>query len=271
MKVELSPLDCIKLGKLLTNFYPRILPAVEVIKEASRLGQGNFSTADLEVSNEGHVIKLMRSKSTGEDNALWYGFADPGEAVGATGMLCLMKGLIDGVPALSKLPYVWNFIPVLNLDDQPNGGNTLQKVMKTGEQEVDWMVKNPRPETKALLRAAKDLRPKFVFPLHDEWHCREQIPCYMPVSGTLPRRVCDGLREILLSFGLEISKKHVDAQMGEGFLNWHGDPESEHSTFFEFSKHGFVFICEVPDIAGKEDRDVIAAQLAAGLFAMANC
>jgi hypothetical protein len=54
-----------------------------------------------------------------------------GEAVGATGILCLLKELLNPNSLLNNFPVIWNFIPCLNWDDQHDDGNTLSKVMKT--------------------------------------------------------------------------------------------------------------------------------------------
>ncbi len=258
------------LSKEIAGYYPKILPAVDVISEAESIAKGWFNISEIGKSDKGFSIQLMSQPGSNPQNALLYGFADPGEAVGGTGLLCLMRALREGHSFLADMKYNWNFIPCLNLDDQPNAGKTLDKVMKTGSQEVDWLVQTPRPETKALLEIASRLQPKFVFPLHDEWHCREEIPCYMPVSHVLPKNVCHGLRDILESFGLKISSEIVDPLMGPGFLNMESVSDIKNSTFYEFGKYGTVFICEMPDLLGKPDEQIIAAQMAAGLFVAAN-
>lgn len=265
-----SAQECREFAQEIVSFYPRILPPLEVISEAATLSNGWMNVAEIGKSQKGHSIQLFSQTKTNYQNALLYGFPDPGEAVGGTGLLCLMRALRENHPFLMGLDYNWNFIPCLNFDDQPNEGKTLEKVMKTSVQEVDWLVHAPRPETTALLDIASKLRPKFVFPLHDEWHCHEEIPSYMPVSKPLQKDICDGLRDLLKSFSLKISTDINDSQMGEGFLNMETVADIKNSTFFEFGKHGTVFICEMPDLMGQDDSQVIAAQLAAGLFVAAN-
>ena len=179
-----------------------------------------------------------------------------------------MRALKEDHPFLAKLGLCWNFIPCLNMDDQPDQGQSLSKLMKTEAQEVDWLVENPRPETNALLTAHQILKPKLVFPLHDEWHCQDEIPCYMPVSQSLSVEICDGLREILTYFCLQVSTKVSDPEMGPGFLNMNSVGDIQKSTFHRFAKDGFVFICEVPFQKAKPEKNVIAAQIAAGLFAL---
>lgn len=262
--------ECQAFAQQIVNYYPQVLPAADVVSEANSIAEDWLQVSDFGKSRKGHPIQLMSGRFSEKPNALLYGFPDPGEAVGGTGLLCLMRALKANHPFLEELKINWNFIPCLNFEDQPNAGKTLDKIMKTGEQEVDWLVRNPRPETTALLDIAAKLRPKFVFPLHDEWHCHEEIPCYMPVSPPLPKETCDGLRSLLESFGLQISTDIVDPDMGKGFLNMDLVEDIKNSTFYEFSKNGIVFICEVPALMGKPDSDIIAAQLAAGIFVASN-
>jgi hypothetical protein len=262
--------ECRDFALEIVEYYPRVLPATAVISEANSIAMDWLKITEVARSRKGHSIQLMSEKSTKNPNALLYGFPDPGEAVGGTGLLCLMKALKANHPFLEDIRLNWNFIPCLNLDDQPDNGKSLSKVMKTSEQEVDWLVRDPRPETTALLEVAAQLQPRFIFPLHDEWHCHEEIPCYMPVSRPLARDVLQGLRTLLESFGLKISKTIIDPDMGEGFLNMGSVAEIKNSTFYEFDKSGTVFICEVPDIEGQPDSTVVAAQIAAGLFVAAN-
>lgn len=262
--------ECAAFARKIVNYYPKVLPAVDVIAEANLIAKDWLRVSDLPKSRKGHVGQLMSQNSLNKNNALLYGFPDPGEAVGGTGLLCLMKALKEKESFLEEMQFNWNFIPCLNFDDQPNDGKTLDKVMKTSEQEVDWLVNNPRPETTALLQIAKELKPQFIFALHDEWHCHEEIPIYMPVSQSLPKEICQGLRSLLEGFGLKISTDMTDSEMGAGFLNMNTVADIKNSTFYEFSKTGLVFICEMPDLQGQPDSNVIAAQLAAGLFVAAN-
>lgn len=262
--------ECKNFAQEIVSFFPEVLSPANVISEASSIAKGCFKVAEIGRSKKGNPIQLMSLPLSKRHDALLYGFPDPGEAVGGTGLLCLMKALRENHPFFSDMQYNWNFIPCLNFDDQPNDGKTLKKVMKTSGQEVDWLVETPRPETTALLEIAQNLKPKFVFPLHDEWHCHEEIPCYMPVSHLLSKEVCDGLRELLKSLGLKVSGDMIDPQMGPGFLNMENVDDIQNSTFYEFGKNGTVFICEVPDLIGKPDAQVIAAQIAAGIFVAAN-
>lgn len=262
--------ECKNFAQEIATYYPHVLPAVDVVSEANSIAKDWLKTTEIARSRKGHSIQLMSQTTSQNNNALLYGFPDPGEAVGGTGLLCLMKALRANHPFLRDLSFNWSFIPCLNFDDQPNSGKTLEKVMKTSEQEVDWLVKNPRPETTALLEIASKLQPRFIFPLHDEWHCREEIPVYMPVSQPLSMEICQGLRELLIYFGLKISMDMTDPEMGAGFLNMGTVEDIMNSTFYEFGKSGTVFICEVPDLLGQPDSKVIAAQMAAGLFVATN-
>lgn len=189
----------------------------------------------------------------GPGSTLWYGFPDPGEAVGATGLLALARALVAGEPRLAALGLTWWFIPCLNLLDQPDGGHSLAVCQKTAAQEVDWCLSDPRPETTALLGLAARARARTVFPLHDEYHCGEPIPGYAVSSAPL-------------GAALEAA---VVAAVGdhpwEGFMDMPDVPDYANSTFSVMARDGLVFICEVSRQPHLAPRDLVAAQLGACL------
>ena len=248
-----------------------ILSAADLIRETSHFHGGTFTNKSIGTSANGFKIDLISVGPTSASNILFYGFPDPGEAVGGTGILFLLKAIQAGHPFLRDLTIRWNFIPCLNFDDQPNHGIGHSSIQKTEAQEVDWLAHKPRPETTALLQLSEELKPIFIFPLHDEWHCHEPIPCYFPVSRPLPESICSGIREILEFSGFEISAETQHPTMGTGFFDMMQIPDIANSTFLRFSQYGTVFICEMPDNPSIGPSATVAAQLAAGLFVLESC
>ncbi len=182
----------------------------------------------------------------------------------------MLNGLVAGDACLTALDITWHFIPCLNLDDQPHGGRTLAEVSRDPEKrEIDWCVSDPRPETAALLDYAESVRPVFSFPLHDEYHSRESIPAYFPVSELMPLQTCDELRGALRVFGLSVAAADPHPAMGNGFFEMSamGD-EYSNSTFSVLAQYGLVFVCEVSQQEDVTAPDLVGAQMAAGLIAM---
>ncbi|KAF1079551.1 MAG: hypothetical protein GQF41_4109 [Candidatus Rifleibacterium amylolyticum] len=268
---ESTPDDAEKLIKLvekLTESISMILPAREILSRC-RLISG-FSHEVIGHSENNAAIDFYKIGNGGH-SVLFYGFPDPGEAIGAAGILALMQALSDPESALHNLDVTWLFIPCLNFDDQPDGGNSLKKIMKTSAQEVDWMVHNPRPETTALLGVLKQYRPLFVFPMHDEFHCKELKPVYFPVSHPQPEWLAEKIRRLVRQAGFAIDASFNHKQMGEGFFIIEEEAGEEFSscTWSVAQQNGFVFICELFDAPGMPHRKIVATQLAAGLSVLA--
>jgi len=246
-----------------------ILPPVAVPEECRRLGaSSSLRRREIGKTEAGRPIEAY-AFGGGDNNALFYGFPDPGEAVGGTVILALLHGLMGGDAYLTALDITWHFIPCLNFDDQPRNGRVLQEVFRDPQKrEVDWCLSNPRSETTALLAYAKSVRPIFTSPLHDEYHSGESIPAYFGVSEVLSLNTCDYLRETLRGFGLSVQAADPHSEMGQGFaaMSRFGD-EYYNSTFSVLAQYGLVLICEV----SQEDVEVsnlVGAQLAAGLIAL---
>jgi hypothetical protein len=256
--------DIIKASKKIASHCSKVLSPNDLISQLEKLN--GLRKELLETSQRGHKIDLF---SIGKGpNTFWYGFPDPGEAVGATSILCLLKELLKPNSLLNNFHVTWNFIPCLNWDDQPDDGRTLSKVMKTEKQEVDWLVDSPRPETIAVLNCAQKLKPIFTFPLHDEFHCADAVPVYFPVSHKISNQDAIELKKIIQNFGMTISSEVKSLEMGDGFLLMTEISDIRNSTFYELSKHGLVLICEVPNENLISQQDLIATQIAIGLYGL---
>jgi hypothetical protein len=137
----------------LTSHIERILPPVEVIQVCQKMAASHpfvrsVLIGETENGKPIRAYEIGKSKNT----VLMYGFPDPGEAVGGTAIVCLLRAIIESSPFIKTFDAAWRFIPCLNLDNQPDEGRTIRPVMKSEYgKEVDWCIQNPRPETTALL------------------------------------------------------------------------------------------------------------------------
>lgn len=258
-------MEIIELTSRIIGDCNEIIPAAKLISDFKNLSneENQISHKVLGKSIKGVDIDLY-SIGTGEKNVLWYGLPDPGEAVGGTVIWLLVNAIIQNQFTFDDI--TWNFIPCLNFDDQPNEGLTVEKIMKSSEQEVDWMLTNPRPETTAIVECANTLKPFFSYPMHDEFHCDEKdIPIYFPVSEILNRDISEEIRNLIKEYGLKISSEISHKEMGDGFFNMKEVEDYSNSTFSKLAEHGTVFICEVPDSENISINNLLKAQLSCGL------
>ena len=117
-----------ELAEKITEGVTEMLPAAEIISRCREIS--GFSHEVIGRSNKNAAIDFYKI-GTGRHPVLFYGFPDPGEAIGATVILSLMQALSDPASILHQLDVTWLFIPCLNFDDQPDNGNSLRRVMKT--------------------------------------------------------------------------------------------------------------------------------------------
>lgn len=264
-----TELAALHLARDLTADVERILAPREVLAAFRALASAHpgLHREVLGHDERGEPIEAYRW-GHGPRATLWYAFPDPGEAVGGTGLLALLRGLVAGDARLAALDLTWHLLPCLNLADQPANGEALGLVMKTHAQEVDWCTHAPRPETTALLGLARATRPVAVFPLHDEFHCGEPLAVYAMVSAPLPDATCEAVRQALQAFGYAIDADTSDPAMGPGFARMNQAPDYGNSTFAVMAEAGLVFICEVSQLPGLTAAEMAGAQLAASLVAL---
>lgn len=250
---------------------PSILPPRDVIATCHGIALDpridTHCIGTTEMGREIHAFEMGSGPSV-----LLYGFPDPGESTGGTGIVNLMYALLKEHAFLQSYGVRWCLIPCLNLDDQPDDGKTIQPVMRSAKvREVDWCVANPRSETTALLQYVRAVQPAFSFPLHDECHCGEAIDMYFPVTSDLPVEACDRVRALLSHLGVPISTKISDPTLGAGFFKADKTPDFTNSTFATMAQTGPVFIAEVslrPEFSASQ---TVATQLGVGLIALASC
>ena len=259
----------VNVAKSLSSRAGTILPPLEVLRECKALARANESVRELEIgkTESGQCLNAYEF-GHGQAHALFYGFPDPGEALGGTSILSLLRGLTEGDDFLTSLDVTWHFIPCLNLDDQPDGGRTLCNVFRDPDtREVDWCVANPRSETIALLDYARSTSPVFTFPLHDEYHSGVSIPVYVIVSECLAPAESERVRACLQSFGLRLRTKDPHNVMGTAFeVATDLGEEYFNSTFSRMANYGLVAVCEISQQEGIPSSALVAAQIAVGLI-----
>lgn len=263
----------VTVAKSLSSQVDTILPPLQVLHECHELAEAHEDVLEVEIGHteSGHPLKAYEF-GRGRTHVLLYGFPDPGEAVGGTTILALLRGLVNGNKHLRSLDLTWHLIPCLNRDDQPDGGRTLSTVFRDPNiREVDWCVSNPRAETKALLDYAELVSPAFTFPLHDEYHSGEAIPLYVIVSECLDPAVSERIRSCVQSFGLLLEEKTSHQVMGSAFsvASELIGAEYSNSTFSLMEKYGLVAVCEVSQQEGISASALVATQISLGLIMIA--
>ncbi|MDD5455187.1 MAG: hypothetical protein PHW62_06810 [Candidatus Ratteibacteria bacterium] len=266
----------IKISKVLSSEVNKILPPVDVIRECALLAQTNKNIREINIGHteKGHPIKAYEF-GNGKSPVLFYGFPDPGEAIGGTTILSLLRALSEGNKFLSSLDITWHFIPCLNFDDQPNEGKILSNVFRDPNiREVDWCVSNPRSETTALLNYAKTISPLLTLTLHDEYHSGASMPVYVIPTREIQPDTAEQIRACLKSFGFKFNSKYHHKTMGEGFetlaniiVTWGVDKEDyNNSTFKQLTKYGLVAGSELSQQEGITPSVLVAAQIAISLI-----
>jgi len=258
--------------KNILNYVKEILPPEKLLKECHRLSEKSdfLSHSVIGFSQKNHPIDLF---TFGKERpvALLYGFPDPGEAVGGTSILALIKNLVSGNSPFSSWKVKWLFIPCLNSDDQPLEGKKLKPVMRNPKiKEVDWCLNNPRPETKALVKLAREYKPIFSFPLHDEYHSKKEILPYVITSKELDKQLCDQIRTCFRHFNTSLNPSHKHPKMGKGFIEMKSTKNYKNSTFSILNKFGTVIICEVSQLKNLTPAKLVGFQLSVGMTVLNN-
>lgn len=259
----MSPYDLIELARRLFDEVDEILPPVALLEALDAA-----VTRDVRVDVIGHTARgtpLRRYRfGAGQHAVLLYGFPDPGEAVGGTVILTLLRAWLRREPDLRALDVTWHCVPVVNPDDQPDGGRTLPPVRKTAAQEVDWWGEaGPRPEARAILALAERLRPLLTMPLHDEFHARRPVPAYLPISHVFGGGFAGHVAQLLALARHPLSDTLSCPLMGPGFaaMPTLAGPAWPRSTFAGLAEHGPVLICEVAAHPGLRAGHLVMAQL----------
>lgn len=251
----------------ITKDIKEILPPKKLLKKCSQLSKKSslLSHSVIDFSQKNYPIDMFTFGKR-HSTVLLYGFPDPGEAVGGTSILALMKALVSGNSPFPSWKVKWLFIPCLNFDDQPLEGKKLKPVMRNPKiKEVDWCLNNPRPETKALVKLAQKHKPIFSFPLHDEYHSKEEILPYVITSKELDSRLCDQIRTCFRYFNTPLNLSRKRPKMGKGFMEMRSAKDYKNSTFSILNNFGTVIICEVSQLKNLTPAKLVGLQLSVGM------
>lgn len=152
-------------------------------------------------SREGDDILCIKI-GNGSKNALMFGCPHPNEPIGAMTLDFLASELSKNVEAFAELDYTWYIIKVIDPDATRlnekwfKGPFTIYHYLRNYyrpafSEQVEWTFpvkyKNlefisPLPETQIIMRLIEELKPQFVYPLHNlgfggaYWYISEDAP-----------------------------------------------------------------------------------------------
>mgnify|MGYP000014619761 FL=1 len=264
----------LQLSKRIVSAHEKVLPPVDILEQCKQLTKDNsvWTHKVLGRSEQGHPIDMFEF-GEGTQHTLWYGFPDPGEALGGTTILALMQELSRPDSPLHTLfpDMTWCFAPVLDFDLQPDEGRSLQHLMSApGARLVDMCLNdNPRPESLAIIEYADTIKPTFIYSLHDEFHSGEQLPAYAVVYESFPKNLVHALKTIWTHFEYPINTEMVHPTFGEGFLKPDEDEDFYAiTTFKRYEAYAQMLIFELSEQPHVSTHDLLTMQLLAGLHVL---
>ncbi|MDH5447381.1 MAG: M14 family zinc carboxypeptidase [Candidatus Bathyarchaeota archaeon] len=136
-------------------------------------------------SRKGEMIKALRI-GKGKKTALLFGFPHPNEPIGSVALEYLSWRLVED-RALDKLDFTWYIVKCIDPDGaRLNEGwfkgpftpfnYALNYYRPPGYQQIEWtfpikyktlLWDTPIPETRALMRVMEDVKPQFMYSLHN--------------------------------------------------------------------------------------------------------
>ncbi|KHF39432.1 M14 family zinc carboxypeptidase [Halalkalibacter okhensis] len=152
-------------------------------------------------SRKGHPIQCLKI-GDGSKNALCFAFPHPNEPIGAMTMEYFSFELAKNKELRDELDFTWYIIKCIDPDGARLNENwfkgpfTIHNYTKNffrpvGYEQVEWTFpidykelhfNSPLPETKALMKMMEDIKPDFVYSLHNAgfggayWYISQDIP-----------------------------------------------------------------------------------------------
>lgn len=152
-------------------------------------------------SRQNHPIRCMKM-GTGEKNALCFACPHPNEPIGAMTLITLGNIFSRHPEVLADSGFTWYLIPCIDPDGTRlnegwfKGPYTLLDYARNfyrppGNKQVEWTFpinirgckfNDPLPETKAVMKLIDELKPRFMFSLHNSayggayWYLTENDP-----------------------------------------------------------------------------------------------
>lgn len=152
-------------------------------------------------SKNGHPIRCMKIGS-GNKNALCFACPHPNEPIGAMTLITMARIFAEDPELLAETDFTWYLIPCIDPDGTRlnegwfKGPFTLMNYARNfyrpvGHEQVEWTFpfkykdfhfNKPIPETRALMNLIDELKPSFMFSLHNTafggayWYLTDNIP-----------------------------------------------------------------------------------------------
>ena len=152
-------------------------------------------------SRQGHPMYCLKI-GNGEKKALLFGLPHPNEPIGAMMLTYLSRKLCTDAAFREEMGYTWYIIKAADIDGTKlnegwfKGPITLTNYARhffrpTAEEQVEWTFPvdyktlhfhQPIPETKALMKIIDEVKPDFMFSLHNSgfggayWYISQEAP-----------------------------------------------------------------------------------------------
>lgn len=205
---------------------------------------------EIGTSRKGHPILCMRI-GEGEKNALCFACPHPNEPIGAMTLTAMARLFAENCELLKETGFTWYLIPCIDPDGTKlnegwfKGPFSLTNYVRNfyrpvGHEQVEWTFpfdyngisfNKPIPETQSLMKLIDELKPSFMFSLHNAafggayWYLSDNIP-----------ELCNELENTA-------ARQNVPLQLGE--------PEAAYITKFSPAVHSMLSITKFYDYMEK--------------------
>lgn len=205
---------------------------------------------EIGTSRNGHII-LSMNIGNGKKNALCFACPHPNEPIGAMTLTALARLFAEDAKLLEETGFTWHLIPCIDPDGtRLNEGwfkgpfnitNYVRDFYRpVGYEQVEWTFPldykglyfdNPIPETQAVMKLIDELKPSFMFSLHNAafggayWYLTDNIP------------------ELCIDLENAAARQEVPLQLGE--------PEAGYITKFSSAVHSMLSMKEYCDYMEK--------------------
>lgn len=216
---------------------------VDELDEQIRLLESEYldvvKVNEIGTSRKGHPILCM-SMGNGKKNALCFACPHPNEPIGAMTLISLARLFAENEKLLLETDFTWYLIPCIDPDGTRlnegwfkgpfNLANYIRNFYRpVGHEQVEWTFPfdykglyfdKPIPETQALMQLIDELKPSFMFSLHNAafggayWYLSDNIP-----------GLCNELENAA-------ARQNVPLQLGE--------PEAAYITKFSPAVHSML-------------------------------
>ena len=165
-----------------------------------------------ETRNKEPITLLSILQGEGLPNAFLFGAPHPNEPIGCMTIEFLSRRLCEDGNLRAQLGYNWHFIKCIEADHMRlnegwfRGPFTLRHYHRNfyrprSNEQVEWSFPvhyktlafdQPLPETQALIRCIDELKPRFMFSLHNSesgavyYHLSEAAPTLYPILSEIP-------------------------------------------------------------------------------------